>query len=358
MILYKNPQFFSQKLHNRIAKLSILVARFLGFTCIQWNSNLDKTNLEDGGRIQGFIVMLLVILCSVSIVVLDRVAVAVVYKYAIDLVLVYLSSMATIILAVIGSIIPVYKKKELIQSYKTAIELGNSILPLKVHPLMDKKFVRKVAMFVIHGILCTINYALIIFYSAIQFDGSFIPLMILRIIFIIPQFLVVMFPLSIILISFTFASHLIKIISLRVRKIVSKIEIMYREKIETQSSDARFMVDCCAMSDDLEYLSECYCKVIEFANHVFQTLEIFMLFYCLQMFLLIISQATSVYSAVFDYSQKANVIQIALFLFSASLLHFFVYGPQKVIKRSKKLQEIVNSLLLEETEPRLDKSVD
>lgn len=354
MIFYKNPQFFFQKLHNVIAKFLIFLARFLGLTCIQLTSALDETNVK-GGRIQGLVVIFITVLSIILIVFLDTFVVPVVYQRSIDLVLIYLSALASLVSTIVGSFLPVYKKKEFILAYKTAIALGNSILPLKAHPLMDKKFLKKVATLFLVVILCFFNYSMMIFYGAILMDGELI-MVLFRISITIPQFMVLMFPICIILISFTFASHLIKIISMRVRKIVSKIEMLYRQK-ETNSTNARFMMDCCVLSDDLEYLSECYCKVIKFTNHIFKTIETFILFYCLYIFLLIISQATSFYSGVFGITEEGNIIQMCFFLLTLSLLHFLVYGPQKIIKRSKKLQEIVNSLLLEETEPRLDKSV-
>lgn len=355
MIIYKNPQYLFQKIHNFIAKLSILTARFLGFNCIKWNSELNESTLNDG-KFQGFIVMLFVVVAVVTIGYIDTIAVPMLYKHDIDIVLTCLSSIISITTTVIASVLPIYKKKELISAYKTAIELGKSILPFKTDPLMDKKFVRKVLAKIFIDTLCFIDYALLICFGTLYFDDVNVILMMLRIIIIIPQICVLMFPMTIILIAFTFASHLIKIISLRVRKIIEKIEELYVQK-EIHSTNARFIMDCCALSDDLEYLSECYCKVIQFANNIIKILEKYLLFFCLYIFLLIVTQATNVYSDVFYDSQEANIIQTSFFLLILSLLHFLVYGPQKILKRTKKLQEIVNSLLLEEMEPRLDKSV-
>lgn len=286
--------------------------------------------------------------------VLDVKAVNLIYKHQIDLVVAHLTSLAALVTTLIGSIMPIYKKQEFISLYQKAIELGDLILPLKKDPFMDKKFVYKVAFRVSNDILYFVVLSFIIVFAGVNFANIF--LILFRIFLVFPQCLLLMFPLNLALICFTFAAHLIKIISLKVRKIVEKIKVLHEEKMENVSN-ARFMMDCCTLSDDLEFLSESYCKVIAFASHVMKTLQVYLLFFCLTIFLMIIKHATSIYSGVFGDSTEAGTTQIIMFCLTSIFVHFLVYGPQKIIKRSKKLQEIVNSLLLEETETRLDKSV-
>lgn len=358
MILHKNPQYFFQKIHNFIKNGLILISRVLGFTCIQWNSELNL-QYKNNGKLQGKVVMIFSIICCFLAAYLDAIAVRVIYRHKIDLVLNILANITSIVVSLISATLPVIKRNELIEAYQTARVLGKSLIPFKTDPLMDKKFLRKVFVKIIIDTLAYLNFTALIvlgFYFDFIFTLTSSFLGMLRILIVLPQIVLIFFPLIISLVTFTFAAHLIKIISIETLKITKRIRELY-ESGEICLSNAKLMMNCCQMSDDLEFLSEHYCKVMNFANSMIKILQEYLLSFCLYIFLLFVSQATSVYSDVFGDKMRGNAIQSSFFLLSLSMLHFLTYGPQKILKRSKKLQEIINSLLIEETEPRLDRSV-
>lgn len=159
-----------------------------------------------------------------------------------------------------------------------------------------------------------------------------------------------------------FAAHLMLVITNEMKGILRKWNWINRNR--RRLKPGLYLDELWKLSERINYLSFSYFEVMKFVQTMVSIAQISLLLIVCNVFLSIITDTGNLYMRALRKTPEPKVLMemiifFGFLLFALNELYFMNYGPQKLLNRVKKLQELVSSASMASGrgDNRVDKSV-
>lgn len=363
-LLYSHPLNFKQKLHNYITRYVFIMGWILGCLPFKWHTKTGK-------YVQASPFLRKLLILPVSITILESIRSYQRFKDTIlikfihtemDMILNLIILSQFYLVVIMTSIICYKNQRKVLNILNQVIYLKRLVLKLNKNPLLDQK------MSTIYLNRWTLGGLIITFIANSSSSASkYVPVnpfyVATTVIFFCIHYIWYTCAVSCLLCASLFASHLIRVVTIEMKDILTKYDRINRRLNEIKPGQV--MTEMANLSDRVDYLSFCYMEIWNFVQNVVTIMEKLLLLVSSNIFFSIITDTGNLYVRLFKSSiDEQDVLEIRIFFgylwFAFNELHFMHYGAEKFLLRFTKLQKIVGQTTLmtdRKVDDRFHKSV-
>lgn len=344
-------------------KFTMMCGWFLGFFPFKWNSATEKYVL--GSQLQRNLSALSIGTTVISAIISARaLKIYVLPKFiskeidaVLNLIIIY-TSFATIILI---SCIFYIKHAKVLILLNRVLYLKKLILKLNQNPFLDTKLVQIFLLRCVFGMTIFIFIELFTVLTAVIIEVESFAISIIVTGFAL-HYSWYTAAVSSLLCCTLFAAHLVRVITIEMNEISSKLQRINR--IVCEIKPGQYLNELCELSERIDYLKYCYYEVISFVRMTVKMSEFTFLLITGNIFVSIISDIGHMYLRLFtmpltNKTWQPIMIIFGYFSFALNELFFMTYGSQKLLKRVSNLEKVVGSapMIIVKGDNRVGKSV-